>query len=122
AVLFAGPFLAGVGCGCSHDDSPSYSCRAAKSDAGRASKTWRHPNGNLVVEVTAQPFALEIKDRAENILMESAAGNCDPASPYAALAVTHNETQPSKPVITGWDSYRGTDGPWRSSTWATPFT
>ena len=121
AALIAAPLLAGIGCSCSHHSSESHSCPAPDSDSGPASQTWRHPNGNLLVEVSAEPFALTVKDAAGHILMESASGNCDPASPYAPLSITHNEPGSSPTLIAGWDSYRGADGPWQSSTRVTSF-
>lgn len=91
-----------------------------------APTTWTHPQGNVRVEVTSDPFAIVVKDAAGNVLVESAAARDDvapedPLRAYAPIALTHNEDSSVPSPMKGWDSYRGDDAPWKRATRATSF-
>lgn len=81
------------------------------------STVWNNKDGTATVEVTSNPFALVIKDKQGNVLLETsnARSTTDPSDPmraYAPLAVTHNTDLTTPVIMKGWDYYRGEDGPW----------
>ncbi|HSQ64094.1 MAG TPA: TIM-barrel domain-containing protein [Polyangiaceae bacterium] len=72
--------------------------------------TFQSSSGAASVEVQTSPFALVVRDKDGNVLLESAPAQAD--GPYAPLAITHNTDLSTTPLITGWDYYKGEDGPW----------
>jgi alpha-glucosidase (family GH31 glycosyl hydrolase) len=78
--------------------------------------TWKHPSGAVVVDVSSHPFGLVVRDSNGGVLLESAQATSDATGAYEALAFTHNENETKPAIMTGWDNYRGVDGPWQHAT------
>jgi alpha-glucosidase len=106
-----------------------FDCSGSSSSTGANAlvppkTTWTHPAGAIAVEVSANPFALVLRDAHGNVLLETTpphagANPLDPQSAYAPLSFTHNESATVPAIMKGWDNYRGVDGPWQQATRAT---
>src|SRR5262249_35715728 len=75
----------------------------------------------VTVDVTANPFALTIRDASGNALLETTPppDNLDPADPlraHAPLPFTHDEDTTVQAVMKGWDYFSGDDDPWKHAT------
>ncbi len=93
------------------------SCGDSPSDVVVPNATWSNQSGTATVEVQTRPFALVIKDKSGNVLLETAKAKTtkDPADAmraYSPLSVTHNTDLTAPVVMVGWDYYRGEDSPW----------
>ncbi len=73
--------------------------------------TFTNQSGTTSVEVDTNPFALVIRDKSGNVLMESAPAQ-GAGSPYAPLAITHDTDESTTALVTGFDYFKGEDDPW----------
>ena len=99
-------------------------CSGSPSPAAAQDAAWVHPQGTLTVAVHANPFGLVVYDVTGAPILESVAPrtsstSSDPLLAYAPLSFTHDEDESPPGIMTGWDYYRGQDGPWQQATRAT---
>ncbi len=73
--------------------------------------TFTNASGTASVEVKTDPFAIIIRDKQGNVVMESAPAQ-EPGSPYAPLAITHDTDLSTTALVTGFDYFKGQDDPW----------
>ncbi len=99
-------------------------CSSPHAEPAVNDATWSHPQGTVSVAVHASPFGLVVQGSDGATLLESTPAHAssdasDPLLAYAPLSFTHNEDDSPSGIVTGWDYYRGQDGPWQQATRAT---